>query len=192
MKKTRLHSPLLQGIEEALERIFGQGKKSDQVVPAVLKAHPKWGSRDRSFVAENTYEIVRNKRLILHCLADHSSGEGVLKRMIGAWLILKGDRDDSDFFRELDPETIRMRASVTDPRIRFSMPDILNDYIVSELGEERWYKELEAMSSPADVYLRVNLNSISREKLQEILRGREIETALVEDGPRGIEIIEEN
>lgn len=188
MKKTRLHQPLLQGIKEALEAIFREGKKSDQVVPALLKAHPKWGSRDRSFVAQNTYEIVRNKRLILHCL-DYSGpwDADILHRMIGAWLILKGE--DSGYFEEADPETIKKRAEVTEPRIRFSMPDPLNDYMISELGEERWYKELEAMSSPADVYLRVNLRLISREKLQGILQEKGIETAIVEDTKEALKLL---
>jgi len=186
LKKIRLHAPLLQGIEEALERTFIQGKKSDQAVPAVLKAHPKWGSRDRNFVAENTYEIVRNKRLILHCL-DHDAAldEAVIRRMTGAWLILKGDHDNSDFFRDLDPETLKKRAAVTDPPVRFSVPDALNEYLLAELGAERWYRELEAMSSPADVYLRVNLNRISREKLQHALKGKEMETEAVE-GTKGV------
>lgn len=180
LKKARLHQPLLQGIKEALEWIFIGGKKSDQVVPALLKAHPKWGSRDRSFVARNTYEIVRNKRLILHCL-DHSGppDEGILSRMIGAWLILKGE--DEGFFDVEDPDTIKKRAQVSEPRLRFSMPDPLNDYMISELGEERWYKELEAMSSPADVYLRVNLKAVSREKLQAVLKEKGIETETVKE-----------
>lgn len=190
LKKIRLHQPLLQGIEEALERIFVQGKKSDQAVPAVLKAHPKWGSRDRNFVAENTYEIVRNKRLILHCLDYNGPLDGaVIHSMTGAWLILKGDHDDSDFFRDLDPETIRNRARVTDPPVRFSMPDVLNEHMLSELGADRWYRELEAMSSPADVYLRVNLHRISREKLQGILQGKGVETEITADTKGALKLL---
>lgn len=189
LKKIKLHQPLLQGIEEALTAVFVQGKKSDQVVPALLKAHPKWGSRDRNFVAQNTYEIVRNKRLILHCLDDSGPLDGdALRRMIGAWLVLKGESDDSAFFTGLDPETLRERAAVTDPQVKFSVPDTLNNYMVSELGRERWYKEIEAMSSPADVYLRVNLHRISREKLQNLLLQREIETEVVEGIPWALKL----
>lgn len=190
LKKIRLHAPLLHGIEEALRMIFIQEKKSDQVVPAILKAHPKWGSRDRNFVAENTYEIVRNKRLILHCL-DHTGtlDDHTLKRMTGAWLILKQENDDSDFFTGLNPETIRSRAQVTDPAVRFSMPDALNRHMLSELGAERWNKELEAMSSPAEVYLRVNLNRISREKLREALKLREIETEAVNETKAALRLL---
>lgn len=189
LKKIRLHQPLLHGIEEALEKIFGQGKKSDQVVPAILKAHPKWGSRDRNFVAENTYEIVRNKRLLLYVLEEAVSGAALsdvttpgiaspYRKMMGAWLILKGYDDAS--FDGLDPDRIRERAAVSAPEIRFSVPDSLSSLIKKELGDERWYRELEAMSAPADVFLRVNLHRIPKAKLKGALEEKGIFTDEVE------------
>jgi 16S rRNA (cytosine967-C5)-methyltransferase len=176
----KLHLPLLNGIQAALKEVFISDKKSDQVVPAVLKANPKWGSRDRSFVAQNSYEIVRNKRLILHCMEfEGEITEEVLQSVIGTWLTIKCLNDNSDFFNGLDIENIRNLALVSDPKIKFSMPDELNAYIIGELGEDAWYKELEAMSVPAEVYLRVNLNRITREKVQNLLKSQGIETEVV-------------
>ncbi len=172
-------------MEDALSLIFEEGKKSDQVVPALLKAHPKWGSRDRNFVAENTYEIVRNKRLLVYCL----EGRTEISALIGAWLIIKGHHDESVYFAGLDPDRIRERAEVTEPAIRFSVPDALNEGMLSELGPERWYRELEAMSVPAEVYLRVNLRIFSREKLQEALKKKEIETERVETARAGLRLL---
>ena len=165
--------------------IFLRGKKSDQVVPALLKSHPKWGSRDRNFVAENTYEMVRNRRLIVHCL----NGSSDLRRMVGAWLILKGRDDGSDYFEGLNREEITERGKVTLPAIRFSVPDDLNDFMLSELGPERWYTELEAMSRPADVFLRTNLRHLSREQLQEALAARGIETGVVDNMPAALKVL---
>lgn len=176
----KLHLPLLNGIQAALKEVFISDKKSDQVVPAILKANPKWGSRDRSFVAQNSYEIVRNKRLILHCMEfEGEITEEVLQSVIGTWLTIKCLNDNSDFFNGLDIENIRNLALVSDPKIKFSMPDELNAYIIGELGEDAWYKELEAMSVPAEVYLRVNLNRITREKVQNLLKSQGIETEVV-------------
>jgi 16S rRNA (cytosine967-C5)-methyltransferase len=176
----KLHLPLLNGIQAALKEVFISDKKSDQVVPAVLKANPKWGSRDRSFVAQNSYEIVRNKRLILHCMEyEGEINEEALQSMIGTWLTIKGLIDNSDFFNGLDIKNIKNLALVSDPKIKFSMPDELNAYIIGELGEGAWYKELEAMSVPAEVYLRVNLNRITREKVQNLLKSQGIETEVV-------------
>lgn len=178
--RKKLHLPLLNGVQAILTEVFVNDRKSDQVVPAILKANPKWGSRDRSFVAENSYEIVRNKRLILHCLDfEGEIGEKEIQQMTATWLILKDLNDDSVFFDGLDIEKIKERATVSEPKIKFSMPDELNDFIISELGVERWYAELEAMSVPADVYLRVNLKRSTREKLQNILKSKNIETEAV-------------
>ena len=178
--RKKLHLPLLNGIQAILSEVFVNDRKSDQVVPAVLKANPKWGSRDRSFVAENSYEIVRNKRLILYSLDFGGEiTEKEIQQMTATWLILKDLNDDSPFFDGLNIEKIRERALVSEPSIKFSMPEELNAFIISELGEERWYAELEAMSVPADVYLRVNLNRITREKLQNILKSKNIETEAV-------------
>ena len=38
---------------------FGKGIYADRVVERLLRQNKKWGSRDRSFVAEHTYEMVR-------------------------------------------------------------------------------------------------------------------------------------
>lgn len=181
LKRIRLYPPLLQGIEEALELIFGQGKKSDQAVPALLKAHPKWGSRDRHFVAENTYEIVRNKRLLNYILEGAASGEPGYRQWAAAWLILKGYyEEENPFFYGVDPVKVQERVAVSAPEIRFSVPDTLNEPVRKELGEERWYRELEAMSRPADVFLRVNLHRISRAKLKKTLEEEGIFTEEVD------------
>lgn len=175
-RKVRLHMPLLTGIENALEEIFLKGGKSDQVIPKVLKANGKWGSRDRSFVAENTYEIVRNKRLILYTLGlEEVLNKSIISEMLGAWLALKGI-DTTEYFKDLDTESILERSKVSDPQVKYSMPSTLNSYIREELGVEKWYTELEAMSSPAEVFLRVNLNKVSKEKLKTSLESKDILT----------------
>ena len=52
-----------------LEAIFNQGKQADKVIAKMLKSDKRWGKRDRGFIAENTYEIIRWKRLYAE-LAD--------------------------------------------------------------------------------------------------------------------------
>lgn len=172
--KLRLHKPLIAGIDQALTEIFLNGKKSDQALPAVLKSNSRWGSRDRAFIAENVYEIVRNKRLIYHIL---DSSEPKIPQIIGVWLIIKGLYDETnEVFEDLNPEEILLRSTISDPKIKYSVPDELDTYLINELGAEVWYKELEAMSSPADVFLRVNLNRISKEELKSLLDKQGIET----------------
>jgi hypothetical protein len=61
---TRLHKNLVAAVVEALESTFGKGFYADKVIERILKQNPKWGVRDRGFIAESTYEIVRWWRLL--------------------------------------------------------------------------------------------------------------------------------
>ena len=61
-KQAKPHRILLQAIVNALIIIFNDGKFADKVIEKTLKENPKFGGRDRRFVAETTYDIVRNYR----------------------------------------------------------------------------------------------------------------------------------
>lgn len=190
MEKRKLHAPLINGLKLALTEVFILGKKSDKVVAKTLKSNPKWGSRDRSFVAENTYEIVRNKRLLLHVLElDSLKNEPQIEKIIAAWLLLKGySEEGNDFLVGFDIEEIKKQAKVTTPKIKYSVSDELDELASEELGSEKWHKELAAMSLQAEVYLRVNLRLISREKLQEELLKLEVITESVLGVPSALKL----
>ena len=59
----RLHRNLVLGVIANLDAIFNQGLQADKVIAKTLKSNKRWGKRDRAFVAENTYEAIRWKRL---------------------------------------------------------------------------------------------------------------------------------
>ena len=59
----KLHRNLVFAVIDALGLIFNEGEYADKVVEKTLKRDKRWGSRDRGFIAETTYEIVRWKRL---------------------------------------------------------------------------------------------------------------------------------
>ena len=55
----RLHKNLVLAVLNGLHQIFNEEKYADKVVAQVLKSDKRWGSRDRGFIAETSYEIVR-------------------------------------------------------------------------------------------------------------------------------------
>ena len=59
----RLHRNLVFSVIDGLNLIFNEGAYADKGVEKLLKRDARWGSRDRKFVAETTYEVVRWKRL---------------------------------------------------------------------------------------------------------------------------------
>ena len=62
-KPVRLHKNLAVAVISCLDSIFNQNLQADKVISKMLKSDKRWGKRDRGFIAENTYEIIRWKRL---------------------------------------------------------------------------------------------------------------------------------
>ena len=58
----KLHRTLVQAVIATLQQIFEQGQFADKAVEQVLKQNIRWGSRDRRFIAETVYEMVRWRR----------------------------------------------------------------------------------------------------------------------------------
>ena len=59
---------MVETIVKSLEEIFLQGYLADKVVSFQLKSNRKLGARDRRFIAEAVYDIVRWWRLITFVL----------------------------------------------------------------------------------------------------------------------------
>ena len=59
----RLHRNLVYTVIDSIRDIFNEGIYAVKAVEKALKRDKRWGSRDRKFVAETIYEIVRWKRL---------------------------------------------------------------------------------------------------------------------------------
>ena len=59
----RLHRNLVYTVVDSLRDIFNEGVYADKAVELALKRDKRWGARDRKFVAETIYDIVRWKRL---------------------------------------------------------------------------------------------------------------------------------
>ncbi|MEA5460002.1 RsmB/NOP family class I SAM-dependent RNA methyltransferase [Arcicella sp. LKC2W] len=195
----RLHRPLILATVKALQEIFLNDKprQADRVIEATLKSNKQWGSRDRAFIAEHTYEIVRNWRLVLfvnEMQADKLRPQFFFQ-MVGSWLLIKKqlnpDGDNIDFlpkweeFSFVNEETIlaRLEEAQKVRKIRESIPDWLDEMGEAELGTEKWTTEIRAMNQQAPVILRANSLKTNPYKLQDLLVDIEIETIIPENLP---------
>ena len=87
----RLHRNLCFAVIDGLHKIFNEQDYADKVVQSLLKRDKRWGSRDRGFIAETVYEIVRYKRLyaeIAQVKAPYDRDN--LWRIFAVWATLKG------------------------------------------------------------------------------------------------------
>ena len=87
----RLHRNLCFAVIDGILAVFNEGEYADKVVQKLLKRDKRWGSRDRGFVAETLYEIVRWKRLYAETAGVKTpfSREDSW-RLFAVWATLKG------------------------------------------------------------------------------------------------------
>lgn len=169
----RVYRNLTEAVVAALHEIFVENRYADKVIEKVLKQNPKWGARDRRFIAETTYDIVRWYRLFTY-LTD--AGDQDYWKLVGAWCVWnKIDLPGWDEFKGLDRKAFLAKSeeakSIT--TLRESIPDWLDDLGRKELGS-MWQTEIHALNEQAKVVLRVNTLKISRKELQQQLKEEEI------------------
>lgn len=176
----KLHKTLAEAVIQTVQRIFTEGIYADKAVEQVLKQNARWGSRDRRFIAETTYEMVRWWRLICKSagLEEVKSAQEVWKAF-AAWQLIKGhELPEWEEFAAIDKDKIitNYNEAKTVRKYRESVPDWLDELAAAELGEEVWEKELAALNKEAKVVLRANTLKTSVAKLQRLLAGQAIET----------------
>ena len=175
----KLHNNTIRGVHQALEAIFEKGHYADKVIERTLKSNPKWGAKDRSFIAETTYEMVRWWRLVNFLSPSKDPWD-----LFGTYWLMQGQElPDWDEFARLQPEKIKSKyESITDPGLLESIPDWLQTLGSKELGE-KWEAEIHALNEEAEVVLRVNTLKTTRERLKNLLQADGIGTYLVKGYP---------
>src|SRR5690625_1645192 len=89
----RLHRNLVFATIDSLHSIFNEYMKADKVIRNTLKLDKRWGARDRAFIAETTYDIVRWKRLYAEIAeVNEPFSRESLFRLFAVWATLRGIR----------------------------------------------------------------------------------------------------
>ena len=166
----RLHRNLCFAVIDGLTLIFNEGKYADKVIQQLLKRDKRWGVRDRGFVAETTYDMVRWKRLYAEIAeVKEPFDRENLWRMFAVWATLKGIKlPDWKYFENTPLRRIKGRYDELSKtrKLKESIPDWMDAIGIKELGKKIWSKEIEALNEQADVILRVNTLKTTKEKLQ--------------------------
>ncbi|SFU55795.1 16S rRNA (cytosine967-C5)-methyltransferase [Pustulibacterium marinum] len=183
----RLHRNLVFAVIDGLMMIFNEGAYADKVVEKLLKRDKRWGARDRAFIAETTYEIVRWKRLYAEIAeVKEPFDRDNIWRIFAVWATLKGIKlPDWKYFDGTPTRRIKGRFDELS-RIRKykeSIPDWLDELGTEELGNDLWSKELHALNQQASVILRTNTLKTNKRDLQKKLAEDEIETSFLKEYP---------
>ncbi|WP_053978321.1 RsmB/NOP family class I SAM-dependent RNA methyltransferase [Mangrovimonas xylaniphaga] len=190
----RLHRNLCFATVDGLLQIFNEGLYADKVIQQLLKRDKRWGSRDRAFVAETTYDIVRWKRLYAEIAnVKEPFDRDDIWRLFAVWATLKGIRlPDWKYFENTPQRKIKGRFDELSKirKFRDSIPDWMDELGVQELGEVVWTKEISKQNEQADVILRVNTLKTNKKDLQLRLQSENIETEFLSDYPSALRLKE--
>ena len=190
----RLHRNLVYTVIDSIRDIFNEGVYADKAVEKALKRDKRWGSRDRKFVAETIYEIVRWKRLYAEIAnVKEPFDRNNLWRIFSVWCVLKGITLPD--WNQIEPTPTRRIKGKFDElsrirKFRESIPDWIDNIAISELGEELWTKELAALNKQAEVILRTNTLNITKIELQKILSEESIFTEFIPNHEDALRLIE--
>ncbi|MFA9289656.1 MAG: RsmB/NOP family class I SAM-dependent RNA methyltransferase [Solirubrobacteraceae bacterium] len=177
------HYILWVGIKEGLSLVFFQDKTPSKVVTTLFKLNKKWGKKDRSFVAETLYDIVRWKAKIQAAI-ETEIDESNLFEAIGVWFIIKGEKELPNFkeFQNINSEKIHFHfnENKNTPTVKYSLSNFLYNKGLESFGKEKWHTELEELNASATTILRVNSNKTNLNNLKISLTKENTETTTVE------------
>jgi len=190
----RLHRNLTYAVIDSIRDVFNEDMYAGKAVEQALRRDKRWGSRDRKFVAETIYDIIRWKRLYAE-IAEVSEPftRPNLWRLFSVWCVLRGI--ELPDWSQIEPTPSRRIKGRFDElskirKFKESIPDWIDEIGVKELGEKIWTKEIAALNIQAEVILRTNTLKTTKEALQAKLLEEGIETVILPDHPDAIKLVE--
>jgi 16S rRNA (cytosine967-C5)-methyltransferase len=177
-------------VVDALREVLLNDKQADHTLDKMFAAHKNWGARDRHFIADNTYHILRYKRLFEYCATAEEKNALSLWKMLGAKLVIDGHQlPEYDEFKTLVPTDILLKKQEAQyiRKIRESIPNWLDTMGEEQLGEQ-WEKEVITLNQPAKLSLRVNTLKCTKADLKQALQKEGIETSEVPNAPDALVI----
>ncbi len=180
----KLYKNLCEAVVNILKIIFEENRYADKVIEKTLKQNPKWGARDRRFIAETAYDIVRWYRFLKEV---SGTTDNEYWKLLGTWLVWKKvDLPRWSTFDGVDPNTISANLLKVYPLpVKESIPDWLHDLGAGELPTQ-WAQEIKSLNNEAEVVLRANLLRAAKLDIQQRLNEEGIETTTHEGFPEAL------
>jgi len=169
----KLHPNIIISVVTALKTIFIEGKHADDIVRNLLQSNPKWGSRDRRFIASSIYTIVRWWRRYLFIAETHLQEDACIEKVLSVYLYESfGSELETPLPVAIDVAQFNEQVAKASGirSIKHSIPEWMDELCVAELGETVWEKEVTLLNKEADVFIRVNTLKCNPKQLIDVLQ----------------------
>jgi 16S rRNA (cytosine967-C5)-methyltransferase len=165
----KMHRILAEAASTIAKSVFREHRVLDHELATAFEENPKWGKRDRSFIAETVFEVARWRR----ALGFLVESEETTALCAAQWVRMGYEIPDWWAYNGRPIGEIQAREAelVAQPRaVRESIPDWIDALGVAELGDA-WDAELSALNQRASIFLRVNTLRATRPEVIVWLAG---------------------
>jgi len=181
---------MMQAATAAVDLALPMLHPADAVLRNFFSANRTLGQRDRAFIAETVFSVLRHKRLLERLVPEPTPRKLVCAALIKVQgyglgqlesFLQSGDRDWTVQLKATNIETLPVA-------VKLSLPDWLYDRLVAETSEQEAAEFGRAMLKTAPLDLRVNTLLAEREQVLRDLQTSGFDAAPTRYSPVGIRV----
>jgi 16S rRNA (cytosine967-C5)-methyltransferase len=182
---TKIHPVLVHGIMDILKEVLFEGRYADKAIENKMKLNKKWGARDRAFIAESVYEIIRYLSWFEYVAdVDKDTLPGNYTRAIFRVYWWRRYRELPSFPESptyaIEELQSRSKAADENVALKYSFPEWLVKAFEKDHGD-RSIELLRRLNVLADVVLRTNTLKGEVEDLRLLLEKEGVATKRIDD-----------
>ena len=185
----RLGAALMRHAEAALGELLRFAGPADQVLSRYFRSHRELGQRERAFIAEASFAVLRRRRSLEAAAASDEPRAlltAALLRVLGFSGRALGELVEPGLI-----ERVRgARADELPAAVRADLPDWLWQRLAAERGPDEAMRLAQGLLNPAPLDLRVNLARANREEVLERLAHDGIVSSATPYSPAGVRLAE--
>ena len=183
----RVTAGLLSHAEAALSGILELSGPADQTLSRYFRSHGELGPRERGFIAEATFAVLRRRRS-LEAAAGSAQPSDLLAAALLRVLGFSGRALDGLVDSSLVARIRSARAESFPDAVRADVPEWLWQRLVLEHGRDEAMHIAEGLLNGAPLDLRVNLARMARDDARRELAADGLEAAATPYSPAGLRL----
>ncbi|MGZ5231694.1 MAG: RsmB/NOP family class I SAM-dependent RNA methyltransferase [Burkholderiales bacterium] len=185
-----IHRKLLDAATQALGIALKFEQPADAVLSQYFRQHHALGQRDRAFIAEAVFGVLRHK-LVLEQLTEDGNARLLVLGWIARFSSLKL-ADVSPALKSAEAETVDQLKGISldalPVAVRAELPDWVYERLIANMSEAEILELGRALQEPAPLDLRVNTLQSDRPRVLRALAERGIEAQETVHSPVGVRI----
>lgn len=194
MSSLQINTALLAGARNVVHELLSFDYPADAVLSHYFRNNREIGARDRAFIAETAYAVLRRKRTLERLCS--LSGERITpQRLVLVSLTRIAGYSNRQLSGALDADEVKWLENLREQTLeagtlaeQADLPDWLAERLQQSMSDSEVLELARGMNQPAPLDLRVNPVKASREAVLKQLQAEGIEAEACPFAPLGIRL----